>query len=70
MNDIHGGEHITYFDGVLRVWLSDDAVIETPSRDKIEVDPDTGKISTMCAIFSVAAVPVAYWKALEPEDFV
>jgi hypothetical protein len=29
-----------------------------------------GKISTMCAILSVAAVPEAYWKGLEPEDIV
>ena len=47
MNDIYGVEHITYFDGVLRVWLPDDSVIETPFWDKVEVDPDSGKITTM-----------------------
>jgi len=60
MNDIYGVEHITYFDGVLRVWLPDDSVIETPFWDKVEVDPDSGKITTMYAIFSIAAVPEAY----------
>lgn len=69
MNDIYVGEHLTYFDGTLRVWLPDESVIETPFWDKIVVDPDTGKISTVFAIFSIAAVPEAYWKDLEPEDF-
>ena len=69
MNDIYVGEHLTYFDGVLRVWLSDDSAIETPFWDKIVVDPGTGKITTMYAIFSIAAVPEAYWKDLKPEDF-
>jgi hypothetical protein len=60
MNDIYGGEHITYFDGELRVWLPGDSVIEPPLWDKIEVDADSGKITTMYAIFSIAAVPEAY----------
>ena len=47
MNDIYVGEHLTYFDGVLRVWLSEDSAIETPFWDKIVVDPGTGKITTM-----------------------
>ena len=69
MNDIYVGEHLTYCDGVLRVWLSDDSAIETPFWDKIVVDPGTGKIITMYAIFGIAAVPEAYWKDLKPEDF-
>ena len=69
MGDIYVGEHLTYFDGTLRVWLPDGSVIETPFWDKIEVDPSTGKIITMYAIFSIAAVPEAYWRGLKPEDF-
>lgn len=69
MKDIYVGEHVTYFDGVLKVWLSDDSVIETPFWDKIEVDPSSGKITTMYALFSIAAVPEEYWKDLKPEDF-
>jgi hypothetical protein len=42
MGDIYVGEHLTYFDGTLRVWLPDDSVIETPFWDKIEVDPSSG----------------------------
>jgi hypothetical protein len=68
INDIYVGEHLTYFDGTLRVWLPDDTIIETPFWDKIAVDPDTGKIGAMYAIFSIAAVPEAYWKDLKPED--
>ena len=30
MKDIYVGEHVTYFDGVLRVWLDDGSVVETP----------------------------------------
>jgi hypothetical protein len=41
---------------------------ETPFWDKIEVDPATGKITTMYALFSIAAVPEKYWKDLKPED--
>jgi hypothetical protein len=69
MGDIYVGDHITIFDGVLRVWLGDGSVVETPFWDKIEVDPATGKITTMYALFSVAAVPEEYWKDLKPEDF-
>ena len=69
MKDIYVGEHVTYFDGVLRVWLADGSVVETPFWDKIEVDPTSGKITTMYALFSIAAVPEAYWKDLNPEDF-
>ena len=69
MGDIYVGEHLTYFDGTLRVWLPDGSVIETPFWDKIEVDPASGKITTLYALFSIAAVPEAYWKDLKPEDF-
>ncbi len=69
MKDIYVGEHVTYFDGVLRVWLDDGSVVETPFWDKIEVDPATGKITRLYALFSIAAVPEAYWKDLKPEDF-
>ena len=69
MGDIYVGEHLTYFDGVLRVWLDDGSVIETPFWDKIEVDPGSGKITTMYALFSIAAVPEEFWKDLKPEDF-
>jgi hypothetical protein len=69
MGDIYVGPHVTYFEGVLKVWLSDDSVIETPFWDKIEVDPSSGKITTMYALFSIAAVPEEYWKDLNPEDF-
>ena len=69
MGDIFVGDNLTTFDGVLRVWLEDDSVIETPFWDKIEVDPDSGKITTMYALFSIAAVPEKYWKDLKPEDF-
>jgi hypothetical protein len=69
MGDIYVGDDITIFDGVLRVWLDDGSVLETPFWDKIEVDPATGKITTMYALFSIAAVPEKYWKDLKPEDF-
>jgi hypothetical protein len=69
MGDIYVGEHLTYFDGVLRVWLDDGSVIETPFWDKIEVDPNSGKITTMYALFSIAAVPDEFWKDLKPENF-
>ena len=69
MGDIYVGENVTYFEGVLKVWLSDGSVIETPFWDKIEVDPDSGKITTMYALFSIAAVPEEYWRDLKPEDF-
>jgi hypothetical protein len=69
MNDIFVGDHLTIFDGVLRVWLDDGSIVETPFWDKIEVDPTTGKITTMYALFSIAAVPEKYWKDLQLEDF-
>ena len=69
MKDIYVGEHVTHFDGVLRVWLADGSVVETPFWDKIEVDPTSGKITTMYALFSIAAVPEEYWRDLKPEDF-
>jgi hypothetical protein len=69
MKDIFVGDHVTIFDGVLRVWLDDGSVLETPFWDKIEVNPTSGKITTMYALFSIAAVPEKYWKDLNPEDF-
>ena len=69
MKDIFVGDHLTVFDGVLRVWLDDGSVVETPFWDKIEVDPATGKITTMYALFSIAAVPEKYWQDLKPENF-
>jgi len=69
MGDIFVGDNLTIFDGVLKVWLEDGTLIETPYYDKIVVDPDSGKITTMYAILSIAAVPEEYWKDLKPEDF-
>jgi len=69
MGDIFVGENLTIFDGVLRVWLDNGSVVETPFWDKIEVDPTSGKIKTMYALFSIAAVPEEYWRDLKPEDF-
>ena len=69
MGDIFVGDNLTIFDGVLRVWLEDGSVVETPFWDKIEVDPSTGKITKVYALFSIAAVPEEYWKDLKPEDF-
>jgi hypothetical protein len=69
MGDIFVGDNVTIFDGLLRVWLDDDSVLETPFWDKIVVDPASGKITTMYALFSIAAVPEKYWKDLRPEDF-
>jgi hypothetical protein len=69
MGEIFVGENLTTFDGVLKVWMPDGSVIETPFWDKIEVDPDSGKITTMYALFSIAAIPEDYWKDLKPEDF-
>jgi hypothetical protein len=69
MGDIFVGDNLTIFDGVLKVWLDDGSVIETPFWDKIEVDPSSGKIATMYALFSIAAFPEKYWKDLKPEDF-
>jgi hypothetical protein len=69
MGDIFVGDNLTIFDGVLRVWLEDGSVVETPFWDKIEVDPATGKITKVYALFSIAAVPEEYWKDLKPEDF-
>jgi len=69
MGDIFVGDNLTIFDGVLRVWLEDGSVVETPFWDKIEVDPGTGKITKMYALFSIAAVPEKYWGDLKPEDF-
>ena len=69
MGDIFVGDNLTIFDGVLRVWLEDGSVVETPFWDKIEVDPSTGKITKVYALFSIAAVPEKYWGDLKPEDF-
>ena len=69
IGDIYVGEHVTHFDGVLRVWLADGTLIETPFWDKIEVDPASGKITTMYAVLSIAAVPEEFWKDLDPADF-
>jgi hypothetical protein len=69
MGEIFVGDNLTIFDGVLRVWLEDGSVVETPFWDKIVLDPATGKITTMYALFSIAAVPEKYWKDLKPEDF-
>jgi len=69
MGDIFVGDNLTIFDGVLRVWLEDGSVVETPFWDKIEVDPSTGKITKVYALFSIAAVPEEYWKDLKPEGF-
>jgi hypothetical protein len=69
MGDIFVGENLTTFDGVLRVWLEDGTVIETPFWDKIAVDPNSGKITSMYALFSIAAVPEHFWRDLKPEDF-
>lgn len=69
MKEIFAGENLTIFDGVLKIWLEDGSVIETPFWDKIEVDPQTGLITTMYALFSIAAVPEKYWKDLNPADF-
>lgn len=69
MGEIFVGDNLTIFDGVLRVWLEDGSVVETPFWDKIVVDPATGKITKMYALFSIAAVPEKYWGDLKPEDF-
>ena len=69
MGEIFVGNDLTIFDGVLRVWLEDGSVVETPFWDKIEVDPDTGKITTMYALVSIAALPEKYWRDLKPEEF-
>jgi hypothetical protein len=47
MKTIFGGDIVTIFYGVFKVWLEDGTVVETPFYDKIEVDPSTGKITTM-----------------------
>lgn len=69
MGDIFVGDNLTIFDGVLRVWLEDGSIVETPFWDKIVVDPNSGKITAMYALFSIAAVPDHFWKDLKPEDF-
>jgi hypothetical protein len=69
MGDIFLGEGLITFDGLLRIWLEDGSVVETPFWDKIEVDPATGRITTMYALFSIAAAPERYWRDLKPEDF-
>ena len=69
IGDIFVGEHVTYFDGVLKIWLDDGTVLEIPFWDKIAVDPASDKITTMYALFSIAAVPEEFWKDLNPEDF-
>jgi hypothetical protein len=69
MEEIFVGDNVTIFRGLLRVWLDDSRLVETPFWDKIEVDPDSGKIINMYATFSIAAVPEELWKDLKPEDF-
>jgi len=69
MEEIFVGDNVTIFRGLLRVWLDDGTLVETPFWDKIEVDPDSGKIINMYATFSVAAVPEELWKDFKPEDF-
>jgi hypothetical protein len=69
MGDIFVSDQLITFDGVLRVWLEDGSVVETPFWDKIMLDPASGKITTMYALFSIAGVPEKYWKDLKPEDF-
>jgi hypothetical protein len=69
IGDIYVGEHVTHFDGVLKIWLDDGGVLEIPFWDKIEVDPASGKITIMYALFSIAAVPEEFWKDLDPADF-
>jgi hypothetical protein len=69
MEEIFVGDNLTIFRGLLRVWLADGTLVETPFWDKIEVDPDSGKIINMYATFSIAAVPAEFWQDLSPEDF-
>ena len=69
MGDIFVSDQLITFDGVLRVWLEDSSVVETPFWDKIVIDPTSSKITTVYALFSIAAVPEKYWKDLKPEDF-
>ena len=69
MGDIFVSDQLITFDGVLRVWLDDGSVVETPFWDKIVIDPTSSKITTVYALFSIAAVPEKYWKDLKPEDF-
>jgi hypothetical protein len=69
MGDIFVGDNVTMFDGLLRVWLADGSLVETPFWDKIEVDPVSRKITTMYALLSIAAVPEEYWEDLKPGDF-
>jgi hypothetical protein len=69
MEEIFVGDNVTIFRGLLRVWLADGSLVETPFWDKIEVDPDSSKIVNMYATFSIAAVPEEFWNDLKPEDF-
>jgi hypothetical protein len=68
MGDIYVGDQIVTFDGVLRVWLEDRVLIETPFWDKITINPSSGKISSAFALFSIAAVPERYWSDLNPNS--
>jgi hypothetical protein len=45
MGDIFVGDNLTILDGMLKVWLDDGSVTETPFWEKIEVDPNSGKIT-------------------------
>ena len=69
MEEIFVGDNVTIFRGLLRVWLADGSLVETPFWDKIEVDPDSSKIVNMYATFSIAVVPKEFWQDLKPEDF-
>ena len=69
MGEIFVGDNLTIFRGLLRVWLEDGSLVETPFWDKIQVDPVSGKITEMYATFSIAAVPREFWEDLDPADF-
>lgn len=68
MGDIFVSDELITFDGTLRVWLEDGSIVKTPFWDKIVIDPSSGKITKVYALFSIAAVPESYWKDLNPED--
>ena len=69
IGDVFVSDQLITFDGVLRVWLDDGSVVETPFWDKIVIDPTSSKITTVYALFSIAAVPEKYWKDLKLGDF-
>ncbi|MGP8306716.1 hypothetical protein [Vibrio sp. YIC-376] len=60
-------DNLITFDDILRVWLEDGTQIDTPFWDKIILD-ESGKIETMYATFSIAAVPERFWRDLAPKD--